>query len=112
MKYVEHSVPPTFLATVITGQHWRPFHALPMIFPPVLLFCSYLNLSDFKTDAAGLSASSSLLYLILARRRKQVRHITTFYIFTLLAQARLLFTTCTLPVLTPVMCCAENSIVV
>lgn len=42
-----------------------------MLFPPVLLFTSYLNLQGFKTDAAGLSAAWSGLYLLLASRRKQ-----------------------------------------
>ena len=68
----EHSVPPAGLATLIASQHLRPFQPLPMIFPPALLFCSYLNLSGFETEAAGINAAWSGLYLILARRRKQV----------------------------------------
>lgn len=42
-----------------------------MLFPPVLLFASYLNLSDYKTDAAGISAAWSGLYALLAMRRRQ-----------------------------------------
>lgn len=43
-----------------------------MLFPPVLLFSSYLNLSNYPADAAGISAAWSAAYLVLARRRKQV----------------------------------------
>ncbi|KAF2199089.1 hypothetical protein GQ43DRAFT_442791 [Delitschia confertaspora ATCC 74209] len=67
----EHSVPPTLLATLITAQHMRPFQPLPMMFPPVLLFSSYLNLSGYQTDAAGITAAWSGLYALLAMRRKQ-----------------------------------------
>ncbi|KAF2872612.1 hypothetical protein BDV95DRAFT_606204 [Massariosphaeria phaeospora] len=67
----ENSVPPTLLATLITAQHLRPFQPLPMMFPPVLLFASYLNLSDFKSDAGGITAAWSGLYGLLAMRRKQ-----------------------------------------
>ncbi|KAG9204485.1 hypothetical protein G6514_000944 [Epicoccum nigrum] len=67
----ENSVPPTLLATLITAQHARPFQALPMMFAPVLLFSSYLNLSDYKTDAAGITAAWSGLYGLLAMRRSQ-----------------------------------------
>ncbi|KAH8701475.1 hypothetical protein GQ44DRAFT_693281 [Phaeosphaeriaceae sp. PMI808] len=67
----ENSVPPTLLATFITAQHARPFQPLPMLFPPLLLFSSYLNLCDYKTDAAGITAAWSGLYALLAVRRKQ-----------------------------------------
>lgn len=43
-----------------------------MLFPPLLLFSSYLNLSDYKTDAAGITAAWSGLYALLAMRRRQV----------------------------------------
>ncbi|KAF2740652.1 hypothetical protein EJ04DRAFT_424315 [Polyplosphaeria fusca] len=66
----ENSVPPTLLATLVTAQHARPFQPLPMLFPPVLLFSSYLNLSGFETDAAGITAAWSGLYGLLALRRK------------------------------------------
>ncbi|ORY08896.1 hypothetical protein BCR34DRAFT_569138 [Clohesyomyces aquaticus] len=66
----ENSVPPTLLATLITAQHARPFQPLPMMFPPVLLFTSYLNLSGYETDAAGITAAWSGLYALLALRRK------------------------------------------
>jgi len=58
------------LATLITALHARPFRLLPMLFPPVLLFSTYLNLSNFTVDSAGLTAAWSGLYLLLARRRK------------------------------------------
>jgi hypothetical protein len=45
---------------------------MPMLFPPVLLFSSYLNLSNYKTDAAGITAAWSGLYALLAIRRSQV----------------------------------------
>ncbi|KAF2184278.1 hypothetical protein K469DRAFT_666667 [Zopfia rhizophila CBS 207.26] len=66
----ELSVPPTLLATLITAQHMRPFQPLPMIFPPILLFSSYLNLSGYRTDAAGITGAWSGLYALLAARRK------------------------------------------
>ncbi|ODH26093.1 hypothetical protein ACO22_04821 [Paracoccidioides brasiliensis] len=75
MHYVrawgENSFPPTILATLIAAQHMRPFQPLPMIFPPALLFTTYLNLLDHKVDAAGVSAAWSGLYLLLAAKRKQ-----------------------------------------
>jgi hypothetical protein len=43
-----------------------------MLFPPILLFSSYLNLSNYKTDAAGITAAWSGLYALLAIRRSQV----------------------------------------
>ena len=75
---LENSVPPTLLATLITAQHARPFQPLPMLFPPVLLFSSYLNLSNYKTDAAGITAAWSGLYALLALRRSQVsKHLNS-----------------------------------
>lgn len=41
-----------------------------MLFPPILLLSSYLNINGFKKDAAGLSSAWSAAYLVLARRRK------------------------------------------
>jgi hypothetical protein len=41
-----------------------------MIFPPILLFSTYLNLSNYAIDSAGITAAWSGLYLLLARRRK------------------------------------------
>jgi len=67
----ESPLPPTLLATLITAQHARPPQFLPLLFPPVLLFSTYLNLSDYKIDSAGINAAWSALYLILARRRNQ-----------------------------------------
>ncbi|OCK93882.1 uncharacterized protein K441DRAFT_660646 [Cenococcum geophilum 1.58] len=67
----ENPLPPTLLATLITAQHMRPFQPLPMIFPPILLFSSYLNINSYKIDAAGITAAWSGLYLLLASRRKQ-----------------------------------------
>ncbi|KAH8772150.1 hypothetical protein BGZ57DRAFT_764257 [Hyaloscypha finlandica] len=63
-------LPPMLLATLVTALHARPFRPLPMVFPPVLLFSTYLNLSGFTVDSAGLTAAWSGLYLLLARRRK------------------------------------------
>jgi hypothetical protein len=62
-------LPPMLLATLITALHARPFRPVPMVFPPVLLFSTYLNLSGFTVDSAGLTAAWSGLYLLLARRR-------------------------------------------
>lgn len=63
-------LPPTILATFITALYFRPFQPFPMIFPPVLLFTSYLNLQDFTKESAGLSAAWSGLYLLMAKRRR------------------------------------------
>ncbi|KAF1355182.1 hypothetical protein BDV97DRAFT_290262 [Delphinella strobiligena] len=67
----ESSVPPTLLATLITAQHIRPLQKLPMLFPPILLFSSYLNVNGFPTDSAGINSAWSAAYLVVARRRKQ-----------------------------------------
>jgi len=42
-----------------------------MLFPPILLFTTYLNLNGYVTDAAGASAAWSGIYLLLANRRRQ-----------------------------------------
>ncbi|KUJ12077.1 uncharacterized protein LY89DRAFT_688554 [Mollisia scopiformis] len=62
-------LPPTLLATLITALHARPFQPLPMLFPSVLLFSTYLNLSSYVVDSAGITAAWSGLYLLMARRR-------------------------------------------
>ncbi|KAF2864063.1 hypothetical protein K470DRAFT_240088 [Piedraia hortae CBS 480.64] len=69
-KWGGSSVPPSVLATFITAQHLRPFQTLPMLFPPVLLLSSYLNLQGFQKDAAGVTAAWSAAYMALASRRK------------------------------------------
>jgi len=66
----ESPVTPALLATLIAAQHARPPQFLPLLFPPALLFSTYLNINDYKIDAAGTSAAWSALYLLLARRRK------------------------------------------
>lgn len=43
---------------------------MPMLFPPVLLFTSYMNVQGFKTSSAGQNAAWSGLYLLLARRQQ------------------------------------------
>lgn len=64
-------LPPTILATFITALHFRPFQPFPMLFPPVLLFTSYLNLQDLTRESASLSATFSGLYFLMAKRRKE-----------------------------------------
>lgn len=49
-----------------------------MLFPPVLLFTSYVNLLDYKVDAAGMSSAWSGLYLLLAGRRKSKKIVNKF----------------------------------
>ena len=68
---VESSLPPTLLATFVFAQHARPFQPVPMIFPPLLLLSTYLNISGYKIDSAGTTAALSGAYLVLAGRRKQ-----------------------------------------
>lgn len=41
-----------------------------MIFPPILLFTSYLNVQGFQKDSAGIMSAWSMAYFVLARRRK------------------------------------------
>ena len=41
-----------------------------MLFPPLLLFSTYLNLQGFKIDSAGTTAALSGSYLVLAGRRR------------------------------------------
>ena len=67
---IESPLPPSLLATLIFAQHARPFQFTPMIFPPGLLFTTYLNLQGYKVDSAGTTAALSGLYLILAGRRR------------------------------------------
>jgi hypothetical protein len=62
-------MPPAGLATLITALHFRPFQLRPMVFVPILLFSSYINLQGFKKDAAGISAAASGTYALLALRR-------------------------------------------
>lgn len=57
------------LATLVTALHYRPFQALPMLFAPLLLFSSYLNIAGFAIDSAGMTAAWSGLYVLLAARR-------------------------------------------
>lgn len=66
----ENPLPPTVLAALVFAQHARPFQTLPMLFPPLFLFSSYLNVQGYKTDAAGITGAWSAAYLVLARRRK------------------------------------------
>ncbi|KAJ9660407.1 hypothetical protein H2198_002525 [Neophaeococcomyces mojaviensis] len=66
----ENPVPPAVLATLIFAQHARPFQTVPMIFPPLLLFSTYLNLQGYKIDSAGTTAALSGSYLVLAGRRR------------------------------------------
>src|ERR1700716_1035746 len=66
------------LATLVTALHARPFQPLPMTVPAVMLFSTYLNLSDYTIDAAGITAAWSGLYLVLARRRKPAKFMDKF----------------------------------
>jgi hypothetical protein len=43
---------------------------MPMIFPPLLLFSTYLNIRGYKIDSAGTTAALSGAYLVIAARRK------------------------------------------
>ncbi|RMZ77524.1 hypothetical protein DV737_g4316, partial [Chaetothyriales sp. CBS 132003] len=68
---LESPLPPTLLATLVFAQHARPFQLVPMLFPPLLLFSTYLNLNGYKIDSAGTTAALSGSYLVLAGRRRQ-----------------------------------------
>lgn len=58
------------LTTLIIALHARPFQPLPMVFPPLLVFSSYLTLAGFKIDGAGMTAAWSGVYALLALRRR------------------------------------------
>ncbi|KAK7735245.1 hypothetical protein SLS53_007635 [Cytospora paraplurivora] len=67
------SMPSMGMATLITALHYRPFQALPMlVFTPMLIVSSYLNVAGFKIDSAGLTAAWSGLYVLLAARRRGI----------------------------------------
>ena len=68
--FTENPVPPALLATFVFAQHARPFQPLPLLFPPLLLFSTYLNLQGYKIDSAGITAAFSGAYLRLASRRR------------------------------------------
>jgi hypothetical protein len=42
-----------------------------MLFTPILLFSSYVNLAGFPTDSAAITCAWSGLYVLTAFRRKQ-----------------------------------------
>ncbi|KAI1616562.1 hypothetical protein EDD37DRAFT_73799 [Exophiala viscosa] len=69
-KWGENPVPPALLATLVFAQHARPLQPVPMLFPPLLLFSTYLNLQGYKIDSAGTTAALSGTYLVLAGRRR------------------------------------------
>lgn len=58
------------LTSLITALHLRPLQPLPMLFPPLLVFSSYLTLAGFKIDGAGMTAAWSGMYVLLAARRR------------------------------------------
>ncbi|KAH6613511.1 hypothetical protein F5144DRAFT_406499 [Chaetomium tenue] len=64
------AIPPMTLTTLIIALHARPFQPLPMLFPPLLIFSSYLTLAGFKIDGAGMTAAWSGVYALLAARRR------------------------------------------
>lgn len=41
-----------------------------VVFTPILLLSSYLNIGGFKIDSAGITAAWSGLYVLLAARRR------------------------------------------
>ncbi|KAL2195961.1 hypothetical protein P885DRAFT_38939 [Corynascus similis CBS 632.67] len=64
------AIPPMTLTTLIISLHGRPLQPLPMLFPPLLVFSSYLTLAGFQTDGAGMTAAWSGMYALLAARRR------------------------------------------
>jgi hypothetical protein len=73
----ESPLPPTILATLITALHARPFQPMLMLFPPLLLFSSYTNLNSLVIDSAGITATGSGLYMLLARNRETRKGLPT-----------------------------------
>ncbi len=72
------AMPSMGLATLVSALHARPFQPLPMTVPAVLLLSTYLNLSNYPVESAGLTAAWSGLYLIMAARRKSTKFISRF----------------------------------
>ena len=59
------------LASMVLAQALRPPQYLMLVFPPVLLLSTYVNILDFKEESAAITGSWSALYYVLSRRRKQ-----------------------------------------
>ncbi|ORY64204.1 uncharacterized protein BCR38DRAFT_457963 [Pseudomassariella vexata] len=72
------SMSPAGLATLITALHFRPLQIRPLLFVPILMFSSYINLQGFKKDSAGLTAAASGTYALLALRRKPTALMNRF----------------------------------
>ena len=68
---LESPIVPTGTASLIFAQSVRPAHYVSLLFPPILLGSTYLNILDLKSDSAGITGSWSALYLILSQRRQQ-----------------------------------------
>lgn len=49
-----------------------------MLFTPVLLFSSYMNLAGYAIDSAGVTAAWSGMYVLLALRRRPASLRTKF----------------------------------
>ena len=69
---LESPIVPTGTASLIFAQAVRPAQYISLLFPPILLGSTYLNILDLKSDSAGITASWSALYLILSQRRQQM----------------------------------------
>ncbi|KAL9124926.1 MAG: hypothetical protein Q9217_005796 [Psora testacea] len=59
------------LASMVLAQALRPPQYLMLLFPPVLLLSTYVNILDLKEESAAITGSWSALYYVLSRRRKQ-----------------------------------------
>ena len=68
--FTESALPPTATASMILAQSLRPVRLLGLVFPPALMFGAWCNTMGAKADAAGITCSWSLLYLILSHRTK------------------------------------------
>ncbi len=62
---------PMGLATLVAALHTRPLQPFPLLFAPALLFASYVNLAGYATDAAGMTAAWSGLYVLLTLRGRR-----------------------------------------
>ncbi|KAI1452279.1 hypothetical protein F4805DRAFT_462921 [Annulohypoxylon moriforme] len=77
-RWGNYSLAPTIQGTLIMALHTKPFQWRPTLLVPILLFSSYINIQGFKIDSAGITASASGTYALLAMRRRPATFMSRF----------------------------------